>query len=332
MEFDTIRKRRVVVESYDKTQKRKSYLREMFFETVEHYQHFVAVNLLTSTIDTLSLGDGKISQKIADPDSELSDIYPGIVDVEDNVTSMEIADYEDDNEEAAIGFMKDKQQNFVSSLSQTADTLCAKSLDGQYVHESTSGAKKRFNFGTPVKLDFTGAKITATSTILELTAQTDIQASEMLDPATSKENLRILCSKNYYKTICKIVEANKNDSMIETIDEPGIKLNGYYYINDQAPYINVDKSKSYAVPENGSIMIDKSIKSKMMFCDMGLKLSKKLKSADSQIIRKAGLPYVIGFEEKKSGFLMNINYLAAPIGVPCLSKIVHGLNMCNTIA
>lgn len=333
MEFDTLKRKRSVVLAYDKTNKTQSYLRKYCYETKNHFQHFVSVDMLASTIDTLTLGDGKISVRIADPDKELSDVYPGIVDIVDEITSMEIADYDDENDNQVEGFMAMKQQKVVDHISELANTLCCKGLDGSYKHKATSGANWNFNFGTAIKKT-ASKKITASSTVLELSAQTEEQAKEMLDPPTSKEQVRILCSTEYYGIICKIADANSESVLVQQIDEPGIKINGWYYINDQATYKEV-KTKDQttgalvnAVPPNGSIMIDKSVKSKFLLCDLALKLTSKFTSENKEVVSGGGLPYMIAYDTKKGGLLLEATYICAPIAVPCLTKIVHGLAQC----
>jgi len=323
MEFETLHKKRNAVMAFDRTQKHKSYLVDTLYDSDNHYQHFISVDELASTIDTLRLGDGKVSLKIADPKRTLTDITPGIFDVIDTMTSVEIKEFDEQNDEQVLGFYAMKQQKVVNSLSRLRHVLCCKALGGTYQHQGPGETVYEFPVGTAISVTATN-KITATSSILDLTAQTEEQADAMLDPFTSKEDVRILCSKTYYAMICKIVTANKGDAMIQQISEPGVKINGWYYINDQAKYKDADKTEKTAVPEGGSIMVDKSVKSKFRFCDLALSSTKKT-GESAMMVTGGGLPFAMSFDIYKGGFLMDITYMAAPIAIPCLSKIVHGL-------
>lgn len=74
-------------------------------------------------------------------------------------------------------------------------------------------------------------------------------------------------------------------------------------------------------------MIDKSKKSKVLFCDLGLEVHKEFKGENSKVVSADGLPFVIAYDIKKGGMLNELFFMAAPVAVPCLSKIVHGTNV-----
>jgi len=327
MKIDELVTKRNVVMSYNKNGKSESYLRKMLFETKPHFDRVVSVNLMTSTIDTVSLGDGKISSKIADPNIDLTDVKPGVFDIEKQVTAGEIADFDDKIADRGIDYFSTITQNVNDHLSQICNTLAAKSLAGNYTHKATKGGNMKFNFGVPVTKSFTAQKITAASTILQLSAQTDTMLKEMVDKATSKEDVRILCSTEYYAVICAIVQANPNSGLVQQIDEPGIKINGWYYINDQASYKEVDGTIVNAIPAKGCAMIDKSKKGKVLFCDLGLEAMKNFKGENAKVVSAEGLPFVVAYDVKKGGMLNELFFMAAPVALPCLSKLVHGTDM-----
>jgi len=323
MEIFNLLAPRNVVMAFNKTTKRESYLRKMCFDTKSHYDTKVSVDIIRNIIDTVTLGDGKESTKIKDVELDLTNVEPGVFDLSDEFTTLEIDKFDQNRPHEFGGFLQMKIQNVADYLGQLCNTLACKSISGNYKHKSTMGSTYNFKFGTPVSV-VPKTKINSQSNIFDLSTQAEEMAEEMINKVTSKEDVRILCSTEYYAQIIRIANDNSESAFVQQIDENGIKMNGWYYINDQATYKDTDKKLYNAVPAGGCVMIDKSQKSQVLLCDLALDKISKLKKENSSIITVDGLPFVVAYEITKAGLLITVYYLAAPIAVPRLSHIVVG--------
>ena len=313
--------------AYNQTSLTRSYVKDNIFEIKNHYDTKVSTLIIKTVIDTIVLGDGKKSIRLQNAELDMAFITPGVVDIIQQFTAQEIKNFDNNNLTRPANFLAIILQTVVDTLGQLLTALACKALAGNYKHKSVYGGNYNYKFGTPISKTATN-KVTANSTILELSAQTDEQSKSMLDQITDKESVRILCSTEYYAIITKIVQANTVPGLVEVIKEPGIKINGWYYINDQAAYIETTGSVVKAVPASGSIMVDISKKGLILFCDLALDATPIKDASNGFVVKVDGIPFVSAYESSKAGLLIDAYYLAAPIAVPRLSKIVHGIAQC----